>query len=312
MLERSEIEILEDVQHLEKHHAASRRLVGRDVVPPILPPQRLVACSLPGLEILDRQQCLVLFHVFIDRLGDLAEVEDVGTAFRDGSQGLTVVAIDDLLADLLRDPIRPAIERPCGRREAGALMIRRTPEGTFVGPPEMHVWPHRPAILGPVDRRLYDTRPRQAAVLLVRLVVHLEVRGRTDRLVADVVDPPFQDESVAVTRFALDQVGPHVRPRCQRRRRVRIDVAVKLFARHVDAAGAEARNAAHLRVDDSLHQRAGDAGIDGVPAFTQDLGPSLRRFGLWRHDHRGFLVSHSNVPPFRALNPSCCACAIWR
>ena len=55
-----------------------------------------------------------------------------------------------------------------------------------------------------------------------------------------------------------------------------------------------------------------DAGIDGVPAFTQDIGPSLRRFGLWRHDHRGFLVSHSNVPPFRALNPSCCAYAIWR
>ncbi len=146
-----------------------------------------------------------------------------------------------------------------------------------------------------MDGRLDDARPRQRAVLLVRLVVHLEVGGGADRLVADVVDAPLQDEAVAVARLALDQVGPHVGPRGERRRRVGIDIAVELLARHVDAARAEARDAAHLRIDHALHQRAGDAGIDGIAALTQHVGAGLGGFGLRRHDHCLLVITHGTL-----------------
>src|SRR5258705_109234 len=88
----------------------------------------------------------------------------------------------------------------------------------------------------PPGGRLDDARPWQRAVLAVCLVVNLQIRRRADRLVADVVHAPAQDEAVAVARLALDQVGPHVGPRRERCRRVRVDVAVKFLARHVDAA----------------------------------------------------------------------------
>ena len=179
-------------------------------------------------------------------------------------------------------------------------MIGGAAEGAVVGPPVVDVRPHRPAALRPGDRGLDDARPRQAAVLLVRLVVHLEVGRRADRLVADVVHPALQDEAVAVARLALDQVGPHVGPRAERRRRMGVDVAVELLARHVDAAAAETGDAAHQRIDHALHQRAGDAGIDGIAAFAQHVGAGLGRFGLRGDDHRLLRVTHvCFLPSFR-------------
>ena len=290
-----QIEILEDVQHLEQHHAAARRLVGRDPIAAIVAPQRRVSDRLPGLQVLDREQRLVLLHVLGDRLGDLARIEDIGAALGDGAQGLAVVAVDDLVADPLGRAVGPAVERAGGVGEAGALVIGRAAERAVVGPPVVDVRPHRPAALRPGDGRLDDARPRQAAVLLVRLVVHLEVGRRADRLVADVVHPALQDEAVAVARLALDQVGPHVGPRAERRRRMGVDVAVELLARHVDAAPAEAGDAAHQRIDDALHQRAGDAGIDGVAALAQDVGAGLGRLGLRGDDHRLLRVTHGSV-----------------
>ena len=66
-----------------------------------------------------------------------------------------------------------------------------------------------------------------------------------------------------------------------------VDVAVEILARHIDAARAEAGDAAHLRIDYALHECAGDAGIDGITAFAQHVGAGLRRLRLRRHDHRG-------------------------
>ncbi len=287
-----ELEILQDVQHLEQHHATARRLVGRDLVAAIVAPQRRVFNRLPRLQVFDRQERLVLLHVVGDRLGDLAGIEDVGAALGDGAQGLAVVAVDDAVAHPLGRAVGPAIERARRVSEAGALVIGRAAEGAVVGPPVVDVRPHRPAALRPGDGRLDDARPRQAAVLLVRLVVHFQVGRRADRLVADVVHPALQDEAVAVARLALDQVGPHVGPRAERRRRMGVDVAVELLARHVDAATAEAGDAAHQRIDHALDQRAGDAGIDGIAAFAQDIGAGLGGLGLRGDDHRLLRVTH--------------------
>ena len=214
-----------------------------------------------------------------------------------------VVAVDDAVAHPLGRAVGPAVERARRRGEAGALVVGRAAEGALVRPPVVDVRAHRPAALRPGDGGLDDARPGQAAVLAVRLVVHSEVRRRADRLVADVVHAALQDEAVAVARLALDQVGPHVGPRAERRRRMGVDIAVELLARHVDAAGAEARDAAHQRIDHALHQRAGDAGIDGVAALAQDVGARLRRLGLRRDDHCLVLVTHDAVPPAQSPPP---------
>ena len=60
---------------------------------------------------------------------------------------------------------------------------------------------------------------------------------------------------------------------------------------------AEARDAAHQRIDHALHQRAGDAGIDRVAALAQHVGAGLRRLRLRRHDHRLLRVTHLLFPP---------------
>ena len=185
----AQIEVLEDVQHLEQHDAAAGRLVGRDAIAAIVAPQRRIAHRLPRLQVLGGQQRVVLLHVLGDRPRDLAGIEDIGAALGDGAQRLAIVAVDDAVADALGAAVGPAVERAGGRREAGALVIGRAAEGAVVRPPVVDVRPHGPAALGPGDGGLDDARPRQAAVLLVRLVVHFQVRRRADRLVADVVHP---------------------------------------------------------------------------------------------------------------------------
>src|SRR5205814_360048 len=115
-----------------------------------------VARRLPGPEVVDRQQRLVLLHILVDRLGDLAGIEDVGAAPGNGAQGLAVVTIHDRVAYFLGLAVGPAIERTSSRREAGALEVGRAAEGAVVGPPEMDVRAHCPTVLGPMDGGLDD------------------------------------------------------------------------------------------------------------------------------------------------------------
>src|SRR5262249_38064682 len=109
-----------------------------------------------------------------------AGIEDIGATLGDGAQRLAVVAVDDVVANALGRAVGPAVEGAGGRREADALPVGRAAEGTFVRPPVMDVRPHRPAALGPRDDGLDDARPRQAAMLLVRLLIHSEICRRAD------------------------------------------------------------------------------------------------------------------------------------
>jgi hypothetical protein len=49
---------------------------------------------------------------------------------------------------------------------------------------------------------------------------------------------------------------------------------------------AAAADAAHLRIDHSLHERTGDGGIDRVSAAPQDLETYLSGLRLRAHDDR--------------------------
>ena len=212
VLEPTEGEVLQDVQHLEQHHARrpaagwSRR-GSRGRCPRAA---RCGRCASPrGRR--PPSSAVVPPHVLDDGVGDLALVEDLVAVLGDEAQRLAEVAVDHAIAHPLGRAVGPAVERAGGRREGQALVVRgagpsarRPPTssatcGRTVQPPSAQR-----------DRRLHDLLPRQPAVLPVRVAVGPQARRHADRLVADVVDPAAQDEAVAVARLGLDQVGPHL------------------------------------------------------------------------------------------------------
>src|SRR5262249_1931023 len=59
----------------------------------------------------------------------------------------------------------------------------------------------------------------------------------------------------------------------------------------IDGKAAEAGDTAHQGVDDGLHQRRCNGGVDRAAPGSQDVPPGLRRFGLRGYNHA--LVRHS-------------------
>ena len=60
-----------------------------------------------------------------------------------------------------------------------------------------------------------------------------------------------------------------------------VDVAVEFLARHVDAAGAETGDAAHLRVDHRLHKGRSNGRIHDIATAFKSLKTDLNRLRLW-------------------------------
>ena len=131
-----------------------------------------------------------------------------------------------------------------------------------------------------VDGGLNNIGPIHDAMLRLRLVIGFQTAGNGDGLIADIVDPPLQNEAEPVARLTFDQVFPHVRTRGRGGLAVEIDKTVKPFLRQEDLHAAEARDAAHLRVDDALDQRDRDGGVDGISAASQDLDSGFAGLGL--------------------------------
>jgi hypothetical protein len=233
----------------------------------------------------------VAAHVLHDRLSDLALVEHAVPVLGDQAKRLAQVAIHDLFAHLLRCPVGAAVQGAGGGREREALVIGGATHLSVFRPPRRNVLPHRPAPLCPRDGGLHDLLPGQSAVLTMRVTVRAKAGGHADGLVADVVDPPAQDEPVAVTRLGLDAVCPHVGPHRAWRWRVEVDVAVEPAPQR-DTATPEARDAAHHRVDHALHEGTGDGRIHRVAARLEHLRAGLGRLGLRGHDHRALSESH--------------------
>ena len=73
-----------------------------------------------------------------------------------------------------------------------------------------------------------------------------------------------------------------------------VEAAVHALARQVEVEGAEAGDAAHLRVDRGLHQRADDRRVDRVAAVPERQRAGLDGLGLGRADHA---VGHEGSPP---------------
>ena len=126
--------------------------------------------------------------------------------------------------------------------------------------------PNVPAAFGVIDCRAKQLRPRQLAEITVCFAEGLERRRHADRLVSDIVHVAFENKSVSVTGFALDQVLPHVGPHGGWSRCVEIVVGMHHLRWKIRGQASEAGNSAHHRVHNGLHQRRRDRGVDGIAA----------------------------------------------
>ena len=285
--DRRQIEMLQLVQHLQHLHAAAGRAVGRHPPAAIVGADRLGRRRAIGGEVGGGHQPAIGAHVGVDLLGDLAGVEDVGPAPGDALQRARHVGIDDALADALQASVLVEIDRPPGFGEGVALAVGGAAHLLRLPPPEIDMRAHDEALAGPGDRRRADIRPVPAAEALDGLVKGLERARRGDRAVADIVDPALQDEAEAVARLALDQMLPHGRIGGQRRLAMEVDAAMRARRRQIEMAGAEAGDAAHLRIDHALHQGGGDGGVDGVAAPLQHARAGFGGLRLGGDDHGG-------------------------
>ena len=284
--ECGEIEILKHVEHLDQHDAAARRVVGRYLIAAILTAQRLAPLRLIVCKVFGSDEATVGLHVGGDAFRQLAAIENVRTALGDHAQRLRVVRIVDDIADALVGAVFAAIELPAGRRERETIDSRGAIHHAGIGPEQFDVRTHHPAAFGPNNRRRNDVAPWQHTEPRMRLIIRLQRRWHADRLITEVIHLAAQDEAITVARFTLDQVFPHIRARSSRRGCVEIEILVEALAWEIDAGAAETRDAGHQRIDDALHQRAGNRGVDGVAARLQHVRAGLRRFGLRRDNHR--------------------------
>ena len=78
-----EVELLENVQHLQHHGAATRQLIGRDSIAAILSPQWCHGLRLVDGQVLAVEQRSVSLHVSIDIGGDSTAIEIFRTALGD-------------------------------------------------------------------------------------------------------------------------------------------------------------------------------------------------------------------------------------
>ena len=280
-----QIEILQNVEHLQDHDPAARRLVAGNAVVAIVRPQRFGPDGLVVFEVLVGEQSAVRSHVGGDLLGHLAGIEDIGATFRDAAQGVRHIRVLEYAADLLKLVIFIEIDAAAGWSRTHFVAAGDTTVIVLLGPVTIDIRPDDEAILGIFDGWRADVFPVHRAVLFDSLIIGLQAARDHDRLVADLVNPVLQEEAETVAGFADDQIFPHIFAYRCRRAGVEVDESVKPLLRQVEMHGAESGNAAHLRVDDVLHQRAGDRGVDGVATLHHDDGAGLDRLGLGCRDN---------------------------
>ena len=142
-----------------------------------------------------------------------------------------------------------------------------------------------PAGLREPDRRGEQVGPGQPPHQGMPLPQRGQDAGHGDSLVAAFIDEAIEDEAEAIAGFATDAVGPHVRGADGGAAALAVQQQVPSAARVIGMQHAEAANAAHQRVHDTLGEGAGECRVDGVAAGAQRLDPGLDRLGLGGHDH---------------------------
>ena len=149
----------------------------------------------------------------------------------------------------------------------------------------MHETGDREALPRQRNRGLDRLSPGDRSEARERFVEPCHSARDRDRLVSHVVDPTLEDVSITIGRLADEEPFPLVLPDTRARGAVELDQRVTGL-RAVHQHRAAAADAAHLRVDDALHERAGDGRVHRVAPSPHDIEPDLRSLGLRADDDR--------------------------
>ncbi len=293
MAHRGQIEILQDVQHLQNHDAAARRGAGRNAQAAILGPQGFRLFRLAPSQILGADQAAVGGHIGGNRVGDGPGIELVGAALGDALVGLGHVRVLDDLARGLQTAVGVQINLTGRGRSMQIGGMRHPTMGFDLRPETMHMRADHIAVAGQGDGRGQNLGQAQRAEPRQRRIQGAQRFRRGDGLIADLVDGPFEDEAEAVLGLALQQIEPHIVGDGAGGAGVEIQAQVLAHGRQIHMHGAEPGNPAHERVDHRLREGGGDGGIDRVATSTKDFSTNLNRFRLGGHDHAVF---HQAVP----------------
>ena len=102
---------------------------------------------------------------------------------------------------------------------------------------------------------------------------------------ADIVHVAFENKAISVTRFALDQILPHIRPYGCWSGGVEIVVGVHLLRWKISGQASEAGNSTHHGVHNGLNQRRRDRGVNGIATGGEYVPARLCGLGLRSYDH---------------------------
>ena len=281
---RAEVEALEEVEHLQQGQAPRRRPRRHDLQAAIRAADRLGDVDLVRLEVLPGDEPAVGGEVRGDGVGDLAVVEDVRSLRGQPFQGPPQVRLHHRLADRVQRPV-VRIERLRRGRRLDASRVRDHVGSVVRRPESVHVARDREAVARERDRGLDRLLPRDAAEPGQRLVQAGDGARDADRLVPDVVDPAVEHVSVTVRRFANEDRLPLVLAHERTGGAVELEQRIAALGA-VDEHHAASADAAHLRIDDALHEGARDGGVDRIAPAPHHLEPDLGRHRLRADDDR--------------------------
>ncbi len=138
----------------------------------------------------------------------------------------------------------------------------------------------RKAVLGELDGRREEIRPRQAAVLAMRELEHAQRARHADGETADAdvrerLWPPVRAEEHVGRRGRGSRLAPFVR---------RDGAGVAVIRCGIDEHERAAADTRGLRLDERQDELHCDRGVDGAAAGAQDAPARFRRVRIRRHD----------------------------
>src|SRR5688572_3861559 len=101
----------------------------------------------------------------------------------------------------------------------------------------------------------------------------------------DIVQIAFKNKAISVTRFALDQVLPHIGSYSSWRGGVEVVVGMHLLRWKIGGQASEAGNSTHHGVHNRLNQCRRDRGVNGIAAGGEYVPACLCGLGLRSYDH---------------------------
>jgi len=301
----AQVVALEKVEHLQEGQTTRGRPRGHHLQAAVGASDGLGHIDGVALQVLFGDEAGVGFEIGGDRICDVALVEEIGAFAGEPLQRAGQVGLDHQLADRVELAV-VRVNSLRRRRDLDPLGVRHDVRAIVHGPVAVDEAGDWESVASEGDRRLDRLLPRDRAESRQRLMQAGHRARYGDRLIANVVDPSLEHVAIAVGCLANEDRLPLVFARPGAGGAVELEQSVAPL-RAVDEHRATPADAAHLGIDDALHERARDGRVDGVAAAPHDLEADLRRLGLRADDegHGRKLVQTSGPLPKPSATGEC-------